>query len=615
NGKKHVPFPESLDTLDGKLAWMKEQFEKGETRNLSDIAQEIAQFGDPKTIPLLIGIIDADNSYDTVYGVGYFGLGREKLGELTGVRYSPYHDGAWWRRWWEANKSRFPEEIRNTPVPDLPKTEDGKKHVPFPESLDTLDGKLALLKDQFEQGNLRNLSEVAMQISAHGEPKAIPMLIGVIDADNSYDTVYGVGYCGLGFDKLGELTGARYSPYHDGAWWRRWWEANKSRFPKEAQDIPIPDLPKTENGKKHVPFPDSLDTLDGKLVWLKDHFVDGSLTQADLWKIAQEIAQHGDPKAIPLLIGVIDADNTYNTVYGVGYFGLGYEKLGEITGVTYSEDHDGAWWRRWWDENKSRFPKEVQDIPIPDLPKTAKKLSDNANHDADVESELADVPSQEIRVGDDANKRYFLIGPKANAQPPQTGFKLAIVMPGGDGGVDFNPFVRRVLKNALGPEWLIAEPVAVNWTPTQEIVWPTELTRVEGQQFSTEAFVESVIADVKGRHPIDAKHIVTLTWSSSGPAAYAIALQPTTSITGSYIAMSVFKPDFLPPLTNAKGRRFHIEHSPDDRVCPYAHAQAAREQLTQAEATVHSTDYEGGHGWRGNVFGRIREGMEWLTTN
>ncbi|MFA6243180.1 MAG: hypothetical protein WC655_19745, partial [Candidatus Hydrogenedentales bacterium] len=94
-------------------------------------------------------------------------------------------------------------------------------------------------------------------------------------------------------------------------------------------------------------------------------------TKGQVWDQAQALAKLADPTTIPVLIGVIDSDNSYYTVYGIGYFALGYDKLGELTGVRYSPYHDGAWWRRWWDANKSRFPKEAQDIPIPDLPKTA----------------------------------------------------------------------------------------------------------------------------------------------------------------------------------------------------------------------------------------------------
>jgi hypothetical protein len=59
------------------------------------------------------------------------------------------------------------------------------------------------------------------------------------------------------------------------------------------------------------------------------------------------LAKLKSPKAIPTMIALIEADNTYNTVYGIGYFGLG-----KLTGVAYNEKHDGAWWRQWWESNK-----------------------------------------------------------------------------------------------------------------------------------------------------------------------------------------------------------------------------------------------------------------------
>jgi hypothetical protein len=68
----------------------------------------------------------------------------------------------------------------------------------------------------------------------------------------------------------------------------------------------------------------------------------------------------GSPKVIPILIGVIEAEDTYDTVYGIGYFGLG-----KLTGVSYDEKHDGAWWRQWWEKNKQRFPADVQATEIP----------------------------------------------------------------------------------------------------------------------------------------------------------------------------------------------------------------------------------------------------------
>ena len=128
-------------------------------------------------------------------------------------------------------------------------------------------------------------------------------------------------------------------------------------------------------------------------------------------------------------------------------------------------------------------------------------------------------------------------------------------------------------------------------------------------------FVEAVVRDVAGRHSLDERHVFTLSWSSGGPAAYAISLAQKKSITGSYVAMSVFKPEFLPPLKNARGHAYFIDHSPDDRICPFRMAKAAEQSLEKHGASVRFNTYEGGHGWRGDVYGRIRSGIEWLETH
>lgn len=82
------------------------------------------------------------------------------------------------------------------------------------------------------------------------------------------------------------------------------------------------------------------------------------------------IAELKSPKAIPTMIALIEADNTYGTIYGIGYFGLG-----KLTGVAYDEKHDGAWWRQWWENNKQRFPADVRAMEIPKLAPIARKQS------------------------------------------------------------------------------------------------------------------------------------------------------------------------------------------------------------------------------------------------
>src|SRR5262249_34223976 len=150
-------------------------------------------------------------------------------------------------------------------------------------------------------------------------------------------------------------------------------------------------------------------------------------------------------------------------------------------------------------------------------------------------------------AGGDERKRYFLIGPKKGAKAPAAGYGLIVVMPGGPGTADFHPFVKRVFKYAVPDGYLVAQPVAVMWTGSQEVVWPTAKLKAAQMRFTTEEFVAAVIRDVRDRQKVDAGRVFTLSWSSSGPAAYAIALS-SKDVTGSLVAMSVYRPDWLPPL-------------------------------------------------------------------
>ncbi len=76
--------------------------------------------------------------------------------------------------------------------------------------------------------------------------------------------------------------------------------------------------------------------------------------------------------------------------------------------------------------------------------------------------------------------------------------------------------------------------------------------------------------------------------------------------------MSVYKPNLLPPLERAKGRRYFLYHSPADRVCPFWMAKRAERQLKQHGATVQLKTYPGGHGWRGGLYPVMTEGIKWL---
>jgi predicted esterase len=303
--------------------------------------------------------------------------------------------------------------------------------------------------------------------------------------------------------------------------------------------------------------------------------------------LARAIAEIGDGRAIEPLIEIIEADGTYWTVYGVGWFGLA-----PLTGVPYDESHDGAWWRRWWEETGATIAGAGAADPAaaPPTPPAA----------------------EEIRLDGDVQRRYVLIGPKADAPEPADGWRLLVVLPGGDGSADFRPFVTRMLTSALPDEYLVAQVIAPRWRDDEDrVVWPTALLPDPAAAFTTESFVAAVVRDVSARRRIDARRVFALGWSSGGPPCYASSLAEDSPVRGAFVAMSVFKPELLPPLERAKGRAYYILHSPQDFIA-MRFPEAARDALRAAGAKVELATYAGGHGWHGDVSGMIRTGVRWL---
>jgi len=226
-----------------------------------------------------------------------------------------------------------------------------------------------------------------------------------------------------------------------------------------------------------------------------------------------------------------------------------------------------------------------------------------------------DIPTQDLRVGKDEKKRYLLHGPRKGAKEPAGGWRIAVIAPGGSGGIDFAPFVRSVLREALTDEFLVVQPVPVKWTAEQEITWPRKLSPAPKMKFPTEEYVEDVLAEVFKARKVDRSRVFALGWSSSGPLVYDLALREKTPFTGFYVAMSVFVTGKLPPLGNAKGRAFFLDHSKQDETCKFFFAEKAVAELRKNEAVVELVTYEGGHGWQGDKFGRLKQGFEWLEKN
>lgn len=227
------------------------------------------------------------------------------------------------------------------------------------------------------------------------------------------------------------------------------------------------------------------------------------------------------------------------------------------------------------------------------------------------QDDVCDVPSTILLAGEDKNKRYFLIGDYEQTAPGD-GFGLIIVLPGGDGGTDIEPFVKRIYKKALPKNYLVAQLVPVTWTAEQQVIWPTEKVPTEKQEFSTEEFIEAVIKDVKNKYKVNDNHIFSLCWSSGGLAGYAYSLQKDSLATGSFIAMSAFEPERLPPLEQAKGRAYVLFHSATDETYPFSMARQARDKLKEKGAKVLLLKHRGKQSWQEKPYRQIRLGITCL---
>lgn len=272
----------------------------------------------------------------------------------------------------------------------------------------------------------------------------------------------------------------------------------------------------------------------------------------------------------------------------------------------------------WFDRVSARYvpgstplSDATQVIPIDaarrgELPATASK---DPTASADLEASVEDR-----MIDDDPRRRYLLNRPRAS-KPPSTGYRLLVVLPGGTGSADFQPFVSRIAREALNDEYAVAQVVAPVWSDTDDrIIWPTKQLPDPRMKFSTEELVQDVIADVKRHLKVDDRHVYALGWSSGGPPVYALALLKDSPIRGAFVAMSVFKNLNLPSLKTARKQAFYLLHSPEDWIS-IEHAEDAEKRLGKAGASVTLQSYAGGHGWHGDVYGMIRTGVRWLEDN
>ena len=514
--------------------------------------------------------------------------------------------------------------MRDLRIPEFARSPAYKEPMPREYHLDQTRQRYAVFQ-QFTAAVQHGQDPDLHSLAELGDPAAIPILIGALAADNSFEAIYRYGN-----DSLGSLTGVPYDVLHDGNWWKLWWKEHRSELPASARDLPIPSFPRAKRFRDPiaVEIHRSPDAKRGELLArVRKAIIDPS--SHELSDLCSAITVLNDPRIVPDVIELIPEDAKHGSIYFLTHYGIG-----PLTGVSYAPGRGRAWWQDWWRKNGSEFQKRYVDAPKqPDFitasykPRQGNRVplvtevgyeprvfpAGASNQPTPDDGDIKDVSSERFFAKGDKNRLYRLLGLSKEAPVPASGYKLLVLLPGGDDSETFQWFVRRVKKYALPADMLVAQLAAPKWSEWQanNLVWPTRLSPFYGMKFPTEQFIDDVIADVGKRTHLDRSNVFTFAWSSSGPAVYTHAAMSKTFIRGAFIAMSVFRPADLPNPAMLRDRRLFILQSPQDFI-PIKQARDAVDFLTAHGAHVKLQEYQGGHGWTDRVYEDIRQGIPWI---
>ena len=146
---------------------------------------------------------------------------------------------------------------------------------------------------------------------------------------------------------------------------------------------------------------------------------------------------------------------------------------------------------------------------------------------------------------------------------------LVVLSDGGAGGADTRYWQNLVGKN-FGGKYLAAVAVAPQFREKQNPRWLTKTERGNAKTaaFTTETLAAQIVKDVESKYPVNPARVFLIGAGAGGQAAYACSLQAATPFRGFALVGSAFHPANLPPFTLAKGRRYYLLNSPDDKQTP-----------------------------------------------
>jgi hypothetical protein len=87
----------------------------------------------------------------------------------------------------------------------------------------------------------------------------------------------------------------------------------------------------------------------------------------------------------------------------------------------------------------------------------------------------------------------ILTVPHPETEPPDGGWGLVVVLPGGDGSDALQPVVTDLARQAMPPGYFVGQLVAPKWSEEADAVWLTSDSLPEAAEFSTGSFVGAAV--------------------------------------------------------------------------------------------------------------------------
>lgn len=328
------------------------------------------------------------------------------------------------------------------------------------------------------------------------------------------------------------------------------------------------------------------------------------------WMLTSSLCAREDPRVIPTLIAVLDD-------CGTGEDQTITAALKRLTGAQPEADADADWWRLWWRENAVKFPPDAAALPIPKLKSMTLSLvairrkKSLVEIDNDPRRAYWLISSGLIMTPDNAVKPHFVtVGRGASRYVisqsiPNKPMEAPIIAPEKKPGLlvvltDSMENMeaqklrwQEIAAQAFDGKFLIALVRSPQANGKQIPLWPLRSSEKPGTNsgLTTENLLAEVVQNAESKYPIHPDRVFLAGVGTGGAAVYACSLESRTPFHGFLLLDAPFRSSQLPPLANAKNKRYYLLHHRKNPITPFFIATAAQSALNKASAIVQLVDY------------------------